>query len=134
MSKSSKIVKVSIETSKPANVKSDKLHCNFDKSYKGTDIQKEVFECLPNVSSVSGWSVIDSKVLESENSSVTLGLAHFNTGASMADVGFLRGTLVDITNKIVISHGFGYTPILEMAKTYHDNMVQYVLNYWVNMK
>lgn len=28
----------------------------------------------------------------------------------------------------------GNAYILEMAKTYHDNMVQYVLNYWVNMK
>jgi hypothetical protein len=67
-------------------------------------LMNRIMEIL-NLTSRSGWSIVDSVG--------KLHLIHYTDDANMAEVGHLRGVLVDVEHGRVICSSYGYTPTVK---------------------
>lgn len=77
------------------------LPFKFDYAYKGDEIKQQVIKIL-GLSKATGWSIVD-KV---DN----LVMVHYDDGADLTDIDFLRGVVVDIANNRYVASSYGYTP------------------------
>jgi len=80
--------------------------------YKRDVLMQKIMTIL-KINTTSGWTIVDSYG--------NLHLVHYTENANMAEVGHLRGILVDVEKERVLTFSFGYTPTVKADCLVYEN-------------